>query len=131
MKNIHIRTVSDTAQRYDTVGDYQAQPDNSLLISVSRMPDERFEFLIAIHELVESYLCEMRGITEQAIDAFDFTYENNRATGDVLSEPGDDPKAPYYKEHVFASKIERLVAEEIGVDWETYTKACATLTQNS
>ncbi|OIP77116.1 MAG: hypothetical protein AUK16_02535 [Parcubacteria group bacterium CG2_30_44_11] len=131
MKNIHILTIVDTNQRYDTVGDYKVQKDESLLISVSKMSDSRFEFLIAIHELVESYLCDMRGITESSIDRFDFAYEDNRTEGDLLSQPGDDPQAPYYREHQFASKIERLMAKELNVDWSVYNEACAKLTQNS
>ncbi len=131
MKNTHIQIITDTNQRYDTVGDYQMQADDSLLISVSKMQDQRYEFLIAMHELIESYLCDARGVTEAAIDALDFAFEKNRADGGITVEPGDDPAAPYYKEHQFASKIERLVADEIGVDWQTYTDACAQLTQNS
>jgi len=47
-------------------------------------------------------------------------YERNRREGD-LGEPGDDPRAPYYREHQFASGMERLMAAELGVDWQQYT----------
>ena len=36
---------------------------------------------------------------------------------------GDHPKAPYRKQHKFATMIERIVAWHIGVDWEKYEKA--------
>jgi hypothetical protein len=37
-------------------------------------------------------------------------------------KPGDDPRAPYHKQHVFAENIERLLAAELGVDWSAYDK---------
>jgi hypothetical protein len=37
-------------------------------------------------------------------------------------EPGDSSEAPYHKEHVFATKIERMIADELGVDWDVYEK---------
>lgn len=130
MLNIHISTIPDTEQRYDTVGDYQSKKDGSQLVTVSDMSDPRYEFLIALHEIVESYLCKQRGITDEAIDAFDMEFEAKRADDDLTSEPGNQEDAPYHKEHVFATKIERLMADELGVSWEEYAKACAALTNN-
>lgn len=130
MLNIQIRTINDTDQRYDTVGDYQTDESGKNEIVVSKMPDERFEFLIALHELIESRLCKERGITDEVIDAFDMEYEKNRQPGDTDSEPGDQLDAPYHKEHTFATKIEKMTAEELGVDWDEYSKACAGLVGN-
>jgi hypothetical protein len=48
-------------------------------------------------------------------------YEAKRKPGDT-SEPGDDAKAPYHREHVFATKIERLLAVELGVNWRDYDR---------
>jgi hypothetical protein len=45
----------------------------------------------------------------------------------LLDEPGHDPKAPYNKEHIFAEKIERQIAEELGVDWEEYSRVVESL----
>lgn len=131
MLNIHIKTIPDTEQRYDTSGDYQKQDDGSLLITVSDMQDSRHEFLIALHELVESYLCEQRGVTIEAIDAFDMEYEKNRAPDDQTSEPGNHPDAPYHREHMFAIEIEKKMAEELGVDWDEYKKSWTSLTGNN
>lgn len=130
MLNIHIRTVPDKEQRYDTVSDYRTNAEGKQTILVSDMPDTRYEILIAIHELVESYLCQLRGVTDAAIDSFDLQYEKLRVLGDTTSEPGDDPAAPYYREHKFATKLEKLLAEEIGVDWDEYSASCASFTQN-
>jgi hypothetical protein len=77
------------------------------------------ESLIAVHELIETLLCMSKGITQESVDAFDLAFERDRPKGDV-SEPGDDPMAPYYNEHQFASIIERLLARELGMDWNDY-----------
>jgi len=130
MLNIIVKTVPDTSQRYDTVGDYYVDENGKRVFSISSMEDWRYEFLILIHELVESTLCKDRGVSGEEIDAFDFAFEKNRNPEDKTSEPGDDPAAPYFREHQFASKIERMVADELGVDWDEYGRAVARLTRN-
>ena len=42
MLNIHIRTVPDNEQRYDTVGDYQTNTEGKQTILVSDMPDTKY-----------------------------------------------------------------------------------------
>ena len=130
MLNIIVKTVPDTSQRYDTVGDYYIDENGKRVFSISSMEDWRYEFLILIHELVESTLCKERDISGDVIDAFDFAFENARKPEDKKSEPGNDPSAPYFKEHQFASKIERMIADELGVDWHIYETACERLTRN-
>lgn len=83
------------------------------------MNDARYEFLVALHELVEVKLCEWCGITQKAVDAFDMAYEENRAEGDE-SEPGDSSNAPYKLQHCIATGVERLVAAAMNVDWKSY-----------
>lgn len=78
------------------------------------------------HELVEAILCLKRKIDPKAVDLFDMRFESQRAPGDT-GEPGDDPQAPYFREHQFATKIERMLAEEMGVDWETYERTVMSL----
>jgi hypothetical protein len=70
---------------------------------------------------IEAYLTVHAGISPAAVDKFDKAYEAKRKRGDD-SEPGDDPRAPYHREHVFASKIERLLAKQLGVDWTNYDR---------
>ena len=67
MKTI-IETISHKAQKYPTVGDWRNDPDGTLRIRVSDMKNEDYEFLIALHELVEQHLCKKRGITVAAVD---------------------------------------------------------------
>ena len=94
---IFIETVDH--QRYPTAGDWPLKHDG-LHIFVSRMSDQRYEFLVAMHEAIEAYLCKHDGVSQAAVDRFDQAYEHRRKPGDD-SEPGDNPKAPYHKQHIF------------------------------
>lgn len=131
MRKITIKTIPDSHQRYNTVGDYYTDERGNRIFAVSDMNNWKFEFLVAIHELVESALCQDRGVTDAAIDAFDLSFEEKRLKGEVDGEPGNDPSAPYYKEHQFASKIEKMLADELDVDWEEYYRVCDKLDRNT
>lgn len=123
MLNIEIKTVPDGEQRYNTVGDYWGE-NGKEIVRVSDMDNWKYEILVAAHEIVEDALCKARGISDDDITNFDKQYEIERKYG-VLDEPGNDPRAPYYKEHQFATKIEKLFAEELGVDWDEHNKLIA------
>jgi len=116
--NILLETIPHEAQRYPTVGDWTISGE-SIRILVSKMEPEDYSFLVGLHELIEVWLCKKRGISQETVDTFDMEFEKSRVEGNV-DEPGDDLKAPYYREHQFAMKLERLMAEELGVDWEKY-----------
>jgi hypothetical protein len=77
--------------------------------------------VVAAHEMIEAYLAPHAGVTQEAVDKFDRAYEAKRKRGDD-SEPGDDPEAPYHKEHVHAEKIERLLARALGVNWRDHDR---------
>jgi hypothetical protein len=115
---IVIEVIPHEEQRYCTCGDWFYE-GNALRIKVSRMGDWRHEALVAIHELVEVLLCRHDGVPEEAVDKFDFAFEAARQPGND-DEPGDDPQAPYRKQHCFATGIERLLAAELGIDWKHY-----------
>ncbi len=108
-----ISTVNAKDQRYPTVGDWQFSP-NLLKINVSDLGDWRYEFLIGLHEFVEAMLCKRWRVRQQDVDDFDMKHP------DISGEPGDDPRAPYYKQHQIATAVERLVAAELGVNWNAY-----------
>lgn len=116
--NIDIRTIPHHAQRYETVGDWFFD-EEGLHIRVSKMSDQRYEWLVGIHELVEVLLCKAAGITQEEVDAFDMAYEKKRPEGDD-SEPGDDLQAPYALQHSIATGVERVVAAFLGVSWSLY-----------
>jgi hypothetical protein len=133
---VMIWPVDHSAQQYDTCGDWY-RSNQTLHINVSRLPDRREMFLVAIHELVEAFLCECVGITEQQVDEFDLKFERKKSCGDSglnsnpCEEPGDDSQAPYYHQHQIATGIERILAAEVGVDWPTYEKHINELTQET
>jgi hypothetical protein len=130
---IVIETIPHDQQRYSTCGDWffrkdiEPSPDGKMAkvkevlhINVSQLSDWRREALIAVHELVEVLLCDSAGVTQAQVDEFDKEYEKNRPADDVESEPGDDPKAPYCRQHCFATAVERMMAAEMGVNWNEY-----------
>lgn len=127
--NIQSKTIKHSEQKYETVGDYFKDGDN-WQFRISDMKNTDYEFLVFIHEVIECYLTQKRGITEKSITEFDKEFEKVREyfpkiIGD--QEPGHMVNAPYHKEHVFAEKIEKLVAEELGVDWNRYDKTVSEL----
>lgn len=106
-KNIRIEFVPKITMRYDTLGDFW-ETDSEIVIQIASELPEIEQYLVALHELVELKLCAYRGISNKAIDAFDLAYQGE-------GEPGDDPEAPYRKEHRFAMLIEHLTAHELGL----------------
>jgi hypothetical protein len=113
---ITIETAPAAKIRYPIAGDWQFRPDGSLRITVAQMSDRRFQQLVALHELVEALLCKEAGVSQERVDALDEAYEAKRLPDDKDSEPGDDPAAPYHREHVIASVTERLAADLLRVD---------------
>lgn len=124
-EKIKILTIPAAEQRYDTVGDYWWPSVERLEVRVSELGNEDFNFLVAVHELIEAYLCKRRGISEPSITAFDIAFEVRREKGleSAEAEPGNSPTAPYRAEHRIATTIEYLVARELGVSWEEYDNA--------
>jgi len=111
---IKIQTVDHLDQKYNTIGDYDliSSPylaDFAINIRVSKLGDWRKELLVAIHELVESAIAlKIKGIKNEDITAFDEKFEEETERGEHLkdAEPGDDPRAPYYREHGIATTVE-------------------------
>lgn len=120
---ILIETIPHHEQRYDTCGDWVIESDGTWHIRVSELPmknalfPQKFNFLVAFHELVEMALCQASGVTEQEVDSFDLTYAGSYA------EPGDDIDAPYYRMHQMATALERTMAAQLDVDWGEYERA--------
>lgn len=87
-------------------GDWYLDKSGDLRVRISTSPDldDPQTWLFAIHEMVEAKLCLDRGISQDEVDAFDAAY-----IGD--GEPGDDPAAPYGREHRQACLIEFLLAD--------------------
>ena len=113
--NIDIKIIPQNEMReLYPLGDWWFDYGGDLHIRVSELRNWKYEVLVATHELEEALLCEIRGIKEVDIAKFDSECQDD--------EPGLNEKAPYHKEHLFATKIERQTAKELGVDWEEYDK---------
>lgn len=130
LKPITITTVPHDKQRYETCGDYY-EKGGHLAFKISHLSSWKYEFLIALHELIEAHICRSRGITDDEITNFDLEFEKEREDGKWKNdeEPGDDPRAPYHEEHQFATAIERLTALALGVNWSDYNREVNELSQ--
>jgi len=129
--NIRIHTIPHKDQRYDTVGDWIVKGGSLSEIVVSETGNEDYDFMIAVHEFIEGYLCAKRGITQKQVDDFDRAYEEARRTRSEApcgckptdaSEPGNDRHAPYTKEHRFATTIEKQLCANLKIGWDKYEK---------
>lgn len=122
--NIIGYTVPKEDVRCAQVGDW-SYGDKTIEVKAAILGDWRYELLVQVHELVEAALCKHRGITDEQVTAFDAKFEAERENGlhSPEAEDGDDPRAPYRKEHFTATNIERQLAAELDVDWAEYEKA--------
>lgn len=124
LMNISIKVIPHDQQRYPTVGDYWLNPDGSLEIRVSESGNWKYDALVAVHELIEVLQTESAGIKEPESMAFDQLFERECEAGQHGDEePGDDPRAPYREQHIFAECVERLLAQRLGVNWSEYDVA--------
>lgn len=110
MRDVIIQEVDKC--RYATAGDYFIK-DGITYIQVKRQLNDDYTFLISIHELIEQYLTERKGIKEEDILKFDLAH-------DYCEEPGAHPDSIYKNEHEIAEIIERILAKFMGVDWNKY-----------
>jgi len=125
--NIIIKVIPHNKQKYSTVGDWRFDKKGDLQIKVSDMGNWQYESAIAVHEMMEALLCKDRKVTAKEVDIFDANYEKEKKQGlhSRGEEPGVDKKSPYRKEHLFATKMEKMIIKELDVDWERYDKKIA------
>lgn len=118
-----LEVISPDKQRYDTPGDWI--PGTPAKIVSSKLGNEDFEFLIMLHELIEYQLCKKKGITDEMVVEFDKKFEEDRKKGlhSEMEEPGNSSLAPYRDEHVFATKLEKMMSKKMSVDWKKYNEA--------
>jgi len=119
---IQIKFINHKEQRYETAGDYYLK-GKTLHMRISKCEDQKsgkrnrlIEFWCLIHEMVEVLLVIARNISIDKIDEFDMSFKGE-------DEPGDDPAAPYYKEHQFATIVDKQMAAELLIlnkinEWE-------------
>jgi hypothetical protein len=110
---VKIETIKPKAMRYRTVGDWFFTSPGALTIQVADTGNWIFNMLVAIHELIEVFLCEIKGVTQKQVDRFDLAHQDDE-------DPGTHPKAPYHGEHITAMGIEMILASRAGVKWRPY-----------
>jgi hypothetical protein len=111
-----IKSVPYAQMRYPSLGDYYNTPEGLEIVTVA-LPDWRHEFLIALHEFIEEAVTRHRGIAEPTIKDFDEAHLD-------ADDPGMLPEAPYHREHILATAVEMLLAQELDVDWTAYEASC-------
>ncbi len=109
---IDIRFIPQAEMRVPGWGDWWIDGETLHIRSLSDDP-ECNPFLVALHEMIEAWLCTERGITGADVDAFDAAFEADRDNDD--DEPGDEFNAPYHREHRFACLVEFMTAFEMGL----------------
>ena len=126
-KNLRIefQVIPSSEQRYPTCGDYWEDKNGVWQFRVSRMGNLFYEILVFVHELTEWAMCQVAGIREPDIKAFDEKFEKERKHGfqTAEAEPGDDKRAPYRHQHEAATLVERVAAVCFNVDWDFYSQA--------
>jgi hypothetical protein len=113
--NISIQIIPHKDQRYNTLGDYWIDRKGVWQFRISDMGNNYYNFFILIHELIEACLCKIDGVRWEDIDRFDIDHPD-------LDDPGSDVRAPYRKQHLFALRIERIMALFCNVSWRDYEK---------
>jgi hypothetical protein len=104
MNRITIVFIPEDEMRYRTDGDWQFGSDGSLEIRVNSTLPEDEQWAVTLHKLAEALLCRQRGITQEVVDAWNLEWEQWERVG----EPGENRRAPYHREHMFASALETL-----------------------
>lgn len=103
--------------RYPTAGDWYYDLHSGVhRIQVCELGDWRYEFLVALHELVEMALCRHHGVSQKEVDDWDLAHPD-------ADEPGELPDCPYFEMHAFATLIERMMAWALAVKWADYEAA--------
>lgn len=125
---IDYQVIPHSEQRYPTVGDWWWEGD-TLHMRVSKMSDERYEWLVMLHETIECIMCKLMHINEPDVTKFDEDFEAAKEAGQYSDddEAGDDEHAPYRIQHAIASVAERAIGAVLGVDWNKYNKEVVSL----
>lgn len=124
---ITIKSVPQNRIRADQAGDWWLFGDDIVVHTLETFSKDD-QFRIAIHELVEAYLCRggdsrkgfYESVTEEQVCAFDYQYEAERKEGKhkEKDEPGDDPRSPYREQHSAATHVERATCHVLNIPYD-------------
>jgi hypothetical protein len=137
MLKINIRTKPIRKFRTKDVGDYYwiispVPEENVLKIVIAEMENPDYEFLVALHEFIESYLLIRRKANFEEIEKWEnqFLKEKEEGRRPQNAVAGEQKDCPYRKEHTFATKVEKIVAKHLKVNWRQYDKYLDNLLEN-
>ena len=118
---IVIESTPQKILRSEQVGDW-FYTDSRIKVNVLKTLPLDSQLAVAIHELIEAWLCRRDNITDEVVCAFDDQYEAERKEGKhgEQDEPGDDPACPYREQHMAATHVERAVCAAIGLNWKEH-----------
>jgi hypothetical protein len=116
---IVISVIPHNEQRYNTVGDWQFALNGDLLINVSDLGNDYYNYLVARHEMDEAILCRRFHVDEEEVTKYDLANPDT-AGNDTLS---DNLDSPYFDYHNDALASEWQFGRLLGVDWADYTLA--------
>lgn len=118
---IIVKVIDPANQRFGEVGDwFHDKEEDTVTVYVSRMVDWRSELAVAIHEVFESISCIAADIDQTDVDAFDKQFHLENDDG----EPGDEKDAPYFKQHVGSTFIEKETIAQSGLAWLQHEENC-------
>ena len=124
INSFSIRYIPHNLQRYNTCGDwYLDETVGELVIKVSETGTPAYNFLIAIHELIEATLCIYQGVSGLEVDEWDFNHPDS-------DDPGSEEGCPYYSQHMVATTIEHMLAIVLRVSWDDYEEDIQRLSNN-
>jgi hypothetical protein len=108
--------------RADQAGDWYFDTHGIITAVSAKLEDPRSELCVALHELIEAWLCREKGITDEEVTMFDYMFERERAEGKhgLTDEAGDDHRAPYHVQHRLATTLEIIAAAILGLPWEKH-----------
>jgi hypothetical protein len=89
---VDVRIIAASQQRYPTAGDWWFG-SQGWHFRISKQPDRRYEWLIFVHEFTEAGLCQLMGVSQGEVDAFDMAYEQRRQ-GKSPAIPGKSRQSP-------------------------------------
>lgn len=121
MDEISVHIIPHRNQKYSTCGDYWELGER-WDVRISKTEDWRHSYLVLIHELTEMALTKNDGVNWDDIDKFDM-----EGDGKDHPDPGTLKSAPYHKQHLLATVIERRLAKMLNVDWDEYNEALDSL----
>jgi hypothetical protein len=114
--SVLIKFVPPSEARYRTIGDWFFTFPGDLTIQIADTGNWIYNLLVAIHELIEVFLCQIAGVTEKQVDRFDLAHQADE-------DPGSHPKAPYHDQHMIAMGVEMILSAKAGVKWRKYEDA--------